>query len=251
MNRLLRTFALSVLFIMPSLKAQNVVDVRFGELYGNSHSTTFQTEVLSGTGPIGSALAGNTLYWVCLDLGTTEPEPGEVSTYTLLNDATGLSGGLWGDEINDSITMNSIAVAVSNMFSFYRSDLLSDLSGTGSNNTPGSAFQVATWYFTEAYANNIWSGTINQQTINSLLTWNGGGYLMQASTNTWLRDMLQASLVDAPTQQVFFANPTVAGMQPVALLSFNSIPVPEPGSAVLVGLCGMLGILRRRRFSGV
>lgn len=205
-------FALACL-VTSSLSAQDVLQIRFGELYGNDHSTTSQTEVISGTGSVGTALEGNTLYWVCLDLGTTEPTAGAVATYTLLDSATGLDGGLWGSDITDEASMNSIGRAVSNMFSFYKDDLLTSLNGNGSNNTAGTAFQTATWYLTEAYSANVWSGTINQQAIDNLIAWNGGGYLMAAQTpaNTWLRDMLQATIIDAPQQQVFFANPNAAG----------------------------------------
>jgi hypothetical protein len=68
---------------------------------------------------------------------------------------------------------------------------------------------------------------------------------MRASENSWVNDMLLATLNTAPpgSPTVYYASPTVTdSFQSVALFL-----VPEPSSCLLVGLSGGWLLLRRRR----
>lgn len=230
----------------PSLKAQTA-DIYFSYLYGNSHGSN-PTVISNGTGALGEAMEGQSFYWVCLDLGLTTPDDLTMS-YTLSTDPASLAGGLWSSMITDPSTRSSITTGVSNMYHAFRSELLADNSSAGFNNLPGTGFQEAVWYITEGYERNIWSGTLNQDAVDALIAWDGATTSLSSTASvTWIADMLQATQTASAGGQIIFANPVGApGFQPVALLPYSPIVIPEPSALALLSGAGLTLVLRRRR----
>lgn len=232
---------------LPVVAGAQTVDISFGNLYGADHFND-PTTVTGGTG-IGASLIGSSFIWVCLDDTSTSPDNASF-TFNVGTTEAALGTGIWNGTITNMDHRNAILTGVKNMFYNYEFDIIADISGDGNNNTPGTAFQVATWYLTQGYINNVWNGTLDNTAINNLLTWNGGGNYLQASANSWIEDMLLSATdgTAATGREMYLASSTDPGspVQGVALFT-----VPEPGSALLIAACGFLILLRRRRWLNV
>lgn len=240
---ILSSAAAAFFLALPNLGFGQTIDVSFGNLYNSNHVLD-PTFVTGGTG-LGTSLVGETFLWVCMDI--TIPSPDNSShTFNIGTDHTALSTGIWGQAtLADIAAREAITGGVSNMFFTYQSELLGDISGDGFNNTPGTAFQMATWYLANGYENNVWNGVLDATAVADLIAWDGGGFLMTASGNSWVVDMLNASLNSAASvgQTTYFASAASdSNIQSVAMFM-----VPEPGSLLLVSLSGGWFFLRRRR----
>jgi hypothetical protein len=234
---------LACLILPFSVEAQTI-DLSFGNLYGADHFND-PTTVTGGTG-LGASLIGSSFIWTCLDDTSTSPDNASF-TFNVGTTEAALGTGIWNSTISNVDHRNAILSGVKNMFYNFEFDIITDISGEGNNNTPGTAFQVATWYLTQGYINNIWNGTLDNTAINNLLAWDGGGNYLPASTNSWVEDLLVSSTngTAAAGREMYLASSTDPGspLQGVALFT-----VPEPGSALLIASCGFLFLLRRRRW---
>ena len=240
----LLTLSIALLCMAPA-QAQTV-DLSFGNLYGADHFQDPNT-VTGGTG-IGASLVGQNFLWVCLDQNALSPDNAAFTGWAISTDSSALTTGIWDTVITTPSHRDAILTAVKNMYYNYESQLIADISGDGSNNTFGTAFQMASWYFTTGYENSIWNGTLDSTAISNLLAWDGGGgALLPASGFSLITDMLNASLDGtlAAGRDFYVASPgSPSTYQGVALFV-----VPEPGSALLIASCGILLILRRRRWT--
>jgi hypothetical protein len=241
----LRPFlAALVCFALPAVGSAQTADITFGNLFGADHFND-PTFITGGTG-LGASLAGNSFIWVCLDDTSTSPDNTSVTFNIGTTEAT-LGTGIWNSTITNISHRNAILTGVKNMFYNFEFDIIADISGNGTNNTPGTAFQVATWYLTQGYINNVWNGTLDTTAINNLLTWNGGGSYLQASTNSWVADLLNSATngTAATGREMYLAGSADSNSPIQGVALFN---VPEPGSALLVMAYGMLFLVRRRRW---
>jgi hypothetical protein len=243
LSRILPT-ALAVLAVAaPSVTRGQTLDISFSNLYNADHILA-PTLVTGGTG-FGSDLVGEKFLWVCLDFTTASPDNRSL-TFNVGTDESALTAGIWGQgSLADLSARQAILAGVSNMFYTYQSELFTDITGDELVNTAATGFQMAAWYLANGYENNIWNGVLDATSINSLIAWDGGNFLMPASSNSWVADMLLATLNTAPpgSPTVYYASPTGAdSFQSVALFL-----VPEPSSCLLVGLSGGWFLLRRRR----
>lgn len=233
----------AVSLLKPQGLVGQAVDIAFSNLYNANHIIA-PTLVTDGTG-LGSGLVGEKFLWVCLDSSTLAPDNRGL-TYSIGTDQSALTAGIWGSgALADLAAREAIVGGVSNMFFTYQNELLADISGDEDVNTAATGFQMATWYLANGYENNVWNGVLDATAISDLIAWNGNGFLMTASENSWVVDMLNASLNSAASvgQTVYYASPTSDGdFQSVALFM-----VPEPSSWLLVGLSGGWFLLRRRR----
>lgn len=238
--------ALALLWALPA-QAQTI-DLTFGNLYGSDHFNDPNT-VTGGTG-LGAGLAGQTFLWACLDQEALSPDNTAFTNWTVSTDSSSLTTGIWGNIITNPSHRDAILTAVKNMYYNYESQLIADISGDGLNNTHGTAFQIASWYFTTGYENNIWNGTLDSTAISNLLAWNGGGGLLLPATGfSLITDMLNSSLDGtlASGREMYLAS--AGGTSPYQGVAL--FVVPEPGSAMLIASCGLLLILRRRRWSAL
>lgn len=245
MKNRLYAILLAGLMLPCAIRAQTI-DITFGNLFGANHFND-PTTVTAGTG-IGAGLTGREFIWVCLDDTSLSPDNSSQVFQVGTTDAV-LTTGIWNSTITTPAHRSAILSGVKNMFYNFEFDIINDITGEGDNNTPGTAFQMATWYLTQGYINNVWNGTLDTTAINNLLTWDGGGMYLPASANSWVSDMLLSATDGAAAagRDLYLASPSTGSpLQGVALFT-----VPEPGSALLIASCGFLLLLRRRRWSRV
>lgn len=244
-SRILPTALAMLAVASPSVILGQTIDIAFSNLYNANHILA-PTLVTEGTG-LGSDLAGEKFLWVCLDFSTQSPDNGSY-TFAVGTDHTALTSGIWGSSsLADISARQAILAGVSNMFFTYQSELFTDIMGAEMVNTAATGFQMATWYLANGYENNVWNGVLDATAVADLIAWDGGGYLMMASGNNWVTDMLNASLNSGAStgQTVYYASPGPSdNFQGVALFM-----VPEPSSCFLVGLSGGWFLLLRRRRS--
>jgi hypothetical protein len=242
-SRILPTALAVLATVLPSVTRGQTIDVEFSNLYNADHILA-PTLVTGGTG-FGSDLVGEKFLWVCLDFTTVSPD-NQSLTFSVGTDESALTSGIWGQgSLADLSARQAILAGVSNMFYTYQTELFADITGDSLVNTAATGFQMAAWYLANGYENNIWNGVLDATSINSLIAWDGGNFLMSASENSWVNDMLLAALNTAPP-----GSPTVYYASPTGGDSFQSVAmflVPEPSSCLLVGLSGGWFLLRRRR----
>jgi hypothetical protein len=234
--------AIAGLFLSFEVQAQTI-DISFGNLFGANHLND-PTSVTAGSG-LGASLAGQNFIWVCLDDSSDSPDNSSF-TFNVGTTEPVLGTGIWNNSITNLAHRNAILAGVKNMFFNFESQIFADITGDGTNNTPGTAFQMATWYLTEGYMNNIWNGTLDSTAIANLLGWDGGGSYLPASSNAWLADMLNSATdgTAALGREMYLASSPDSNSlyQGVALFA-----VPEPGTALLISACGFLLLLKRNR----
>jgi hypothetical protein len=234
-----------IVTITQTLSAQSI-EVEFGNLYGADHHSN-PTTVISGTGALGAALENKSFYWVCLDVGLPSSDLNTL-TYSVSTDVASLSGGLWSSDLTDSVTRESIIQGITNMYYMYQESILEDTLGDGGNDTAGTGFQVAIWYITRGYQEGIWSGTLDSVAIGALKGWTENEFI--SPTTGWVSDMLNATQVNQDQDQIFLASYSSNEYQPVALLPYSPITIPEPGAMILLSGAGALTLFRRRRDVG-
>lgn len=242
MNKLLYSLFLGLLSGV--LQAQDTVSVEFGPLYNYAHED-IPTTIEDGTGTLGTALTGQSVTWWCLQLTAASPdEENQPLDYYVGTDQSVLSTGYWSSSITDVNARSSILSAITNMYYTYESEILANTTSDGSNNQPGSAFQTAIWYLTEGYYSGIYSGTLDSDDIASLISWNGGDTgMLETESNSWVSAMLNAALDGAGAGKTAYFLDQGGSTDLQTLVIFT---IPEPSSAVLIGL-GIVTFTRRRR----